>query len=286
MRNILSVGFGAVVVCFGLLACGDITEPTTSVGPSFGLAKGTAKVTICHKGTTITVGRPSLRAHLAHGDTEGPCDACVAPDLASWWPGNGDADDVVGGNHGTLENGATFAPGKIGQAFIFDGINDQLTAPTAGLPTGSAARTLMFWTRSPNMAVGDKMLAGWGLPGNGNMSAIVMGRFNMPNRKPFFWGWNADVEAISTLNDNTWYHLAVTVEVGGLVKFYIDGIEDASDVKVLNTPSGTTFYMANFFTTVRAFGGLIDEVQVYTRALSDVEIASIVNAGNAGACAP
>jgi hypothetical protein len=31
------------------------------------------KETICHKGHTITVGRAALEAHLAHGDTVGPC---------------------------------------------------------------------------------------------------------------------------------------------------------------------------------------------------------------------
>ncbi len=39
------------------------------------------KVTICHKGrNTITVAEPALRAHLAHGDTMGPCE--VSPSLA------------------------------------------------------------------------------------------------------------------------------------------------------------------------------------------------------------
>ena len=45
------------------------------------------------------------------------------PGLVSWWPGDGHADDVAGGNHGTLLNGATFAPGVVGQAFSFDGVD-------------------------------------------------------------------------------------------------------------------------------------------------------------------
>ena len=44
--------------------------------------------------------------------------------LVSWWPGDGNADDVAGGNHGTLVNGATFAPGIVGQAFSLDGADD------------------------------------------------------------------------------------------------------------------------------------------------------------------
>jgi len=31
------------------------------------------KVTICHKGHTITISRSALPAHLRHGDTIGPC---------------------------------------------------------------------------------------------------------------------------------------------------------------------------------------------------------------------
>lgn len=35
--------------------------------------KSSRKVTICHKGHTITVDEHALKAHLAHGDTQGPC---------------------------------------------------------------------------------------------------------------------------------------------------------------------------------------------------------------------
>ena len=35
--------------------------------------KGKGKVTICHKGHTITVAKPALKAHRRHGDTLGKC---------------------------------------------------------------------------------------------------------------------------------------------------------------------------------------------------------------------
>jgi hypothetical protein len=38
-----------------------------------GKRKGVEKVTICHKGHTITVGKPAVKAHLKHGDHLGPC---------------------------------------------------------------------------------------------------------------------------------------------------------------------------------------------------------------------
>ncbi|MDQ2655750.1 MAG: hypothetical protein M3Z20_22200 [Chloroflexota bacterium] len=42
-------------------------------GKGKGKGRGKEKVTICHKGQTITVARPAVDAHLAHGDTEGAC---------------------------------------------------------------------------------------------------------------------------------------------------------------------------------------------------------------------
>lgn len=53
---------------------------------------------------------------------------CVAPPsgLISWWPADGDANDIHGANSGVSINGASYDIGKVGQAFSFDGINDHV----------------------------------------------------------------------------------------------------------------------------------------------------------------
>ena len=48
------------------------TALTSLVPARFAAAKA-EKVTICHKGKTITVGAPAVAAHLRHGDTLGEC---------------------------------------------------------------------------------------------------------------------------------------------------------------------------------------------------------------------
>jgi hypothetical protein len=51
------------------------TKPSPSqkqYGPA-GKQYGKTKVTLCHKGKTITVGSPAVKAHRAHGDTLGAC---------------------------------------------------------------------------------------------------------------------------------------------------------------------------------------------------------------------
>src|SRR6266446_6648244 len=76
---------------------------------------------------------------------------CAPPPsgLASWWAGEGTASDSEGTNNGALFNGATFAPGKVGHAFSFDGVNGYIEIPDS--PSLSITNTLSidawFWPR-------------------------------------------------------------------------------------------------------------------------------------------
>ena len=65
----------------------------------------------------VAVAAVLLYAHLSVAAT------CVAPPqgLSSWWPGEGEAVDVMNGSVGTAAGGAILAPGLIGQAWSFDG---------------------------------------------------------------------------------------------------------------------------------------------------------------------
>ena len=51
--------------------------PVQAVGPTDkdkGPPPAEKKVTVCHKGHAIEISQNALSAHLAHGDTEGPCE--------------------------------------------------------------------------------------------------------------------------------------------------------------------------------------------------------------------
>ena len=51
--------------------------------------------------------------------------SCVPPPtgLVSWWPGDGNAKDLVGQNNGSLRGGASFIPGEVEQSFSFNGVD-------------------------------------------------------------------------------------------------------------------------------------------------------------------
>src|SRR5512147_84110 len=78
----------------------------------------------------------------------------------SWWPGEGNAKDVVGLNHGTVESGVGFVPGKVGQAFSFNGLPEGGGVNLGNVPafdfTSTSSFTMEAWvdslgpTASPN----------------------------------------------------------------------------------------------------------------------------------------
>ncbi len=54
------------------------------------------KVTICHKGHTITIARAALPAHLRHGDTIGPCGGVLGASATRTRGGGGASGGVLG----------------------------------------------------------------------------------------------------------------------------------------------------------------------------------------------
>src|SRR6185436_20385759 len=74
-----------------------------------------------------------------------PC-APLPAGLVAWWPGNGNANDVVGGNHGTLVGGVPFAPGLCGSAFDFGGWGNYVVVPeNPVLDIGAGSFTMAAW---------------------------------------------------------------------------------------------------------------------------------------------
>jgi hypothetical protein len=59
---------------------------------------------------------------------------CAAPPtgLVSWWRGEGNPLDQIGGNIGNPEGNASYAPGEVGEGFVFDGT---WSGVTVGNPT-------------------------------------------------------------------------------------------------------------------------------------------------------
>jgi uncharacterized repeat protein (TIGR02543 family) len=207
---------------------------------------------------------------------------CVPPPsgLISWWPGESTANDIVGTNNGTLQNGATFTTGRVGQAFSFDGVDDYFQAPTEGLPTGNSNRTLELWVNSDAFSSND-VWAGYGIFGNPTQTYHL----GAVNGRLFFSQWGGALWG-PLLQTGRWYHVAVT-NISNSVTLYLDGVAVGTGTLTINTPAGTTFCIGKIPSSPSGtyrLHGKVDEVSIYNRALSASEILAIYMAGSEGKC--
>lgn len=208
----------------------------------------------------------------------------VPSGAVSWWSAENTADDNFNRNNAVLNGNATFAPGKVGQSFAFDGAGDYAQVlTTSSLPTGSAPRTIEVWLRTSIdlSAQTESGIVQYGTATAGNMFGLITSA-NAPG-KLYFYGHGADLAGVTTLLPNTWYHAAVTYD-GSIVKLYLNGqLENQAPIG-LNTVLDTSGFLIGNREGSSFWTGQIDEPALYDRELSTAEIAAIFTAGNAGKC--
>ena len=209
-------------------------------------------------------------------------EGCIEPPagLVSWWPGDGNVDDIQGENDGMLIYGATFAPGMVGQAFSFNG-SSRVSASAAGLPTGDSDRTMALWVKANTFFDGEAFFAGYGKFKSYNQTYDL----GTAGNTLFFSQWGGAIFG-PALQTGRWYHVAVT-NTGTKVKLYLDGKLVASGDLPINTPGGTKLFMGSLpDEPAKRLDGLVDEVEIYNRALTAAEIRAIYQAGSKAKCKP
>ena len=201
--------------------------------------------------------------------------------LVAYYPFNGNANDESGNNNNGTVSGASLTSDRFGHpnsAYQFSGSDYIKTQPSQSFPIGSMDRTISVWVKSSNYAVPNKFLVGWGTLSHHKMCALVFGLGNKASSKPGFWGWVDDIPSNSTLNNNIWYHI-VFVHKNGIGKLYINGKLDAEKELKLDTPSKTALYISGSRPPMSYFNGIIDDIRIYSNALSESEINDLYHEG-------
>ena len=202
-----------------------------------------------------------------------------ASGLVSWWKAENNGYDSVGGNHGTAMNGATYAAGKIDQAFSFDGVDDYVQT-NYNFPFTSDF-TIGVWVKPQQMGdlefvVGTEdgfgaSCGGWSITWN---VPAASGKFGFAGGCGGNEIWTASSTANSYAVDQ-WHHVVVMFE-GAVGKIYVDGVLDVQFSRSCTVIAGTNLRMGMYPNRMaRAFKGLIDEVKIFNRALSVLEISTL-----------
>jgi len=219
----------------------------------------------------------------------GPVWAMDGSEPISYWnfdEGSGTtAYDSVGTNHGTVYD-ANWITGRVGSALSFDGDADYVdVGDKTSLDFGTSTDfTISLWfkmsTAETDMIV-NKRAKGYE-PGydlymhGGKIHARISDSSSV-------------ISAVTgeTYNDDSWYHLAAIYDRDDRIKMYIDGdfvSESASISGIDDVNNNEPFMIGRRADPVSHlyFDGLIDEVMIFNRALSEKDIELLYLEGFSG----
>ena len=207
--------------------------------------------------------------------------------LVGYWPFNGNVNDESGnGNNGTV-NGATLTTdrnGNANSAYSFDG-NDLisiLNSPSFNFGTTNNF-TMSLWFKRQSTSDEWDVLLSYSCPDEGGGGGLQLG--TTTNFHLEFGSSGAEFFDGGNVNDTSWHMLTVTFDrVIDIVKIYQDG-EYVSNINVPNTYTysptcnsniligGERNYWPQYY-----FNGLIDDIAIYNRALTQEEIIQLYTA--------
>ncbi len=254
---------------------------------------GNYQVVISNTGGSVTSSAAALGVIIS-----GACDSPPSG-LVGWWPGDGTANDIIGTNNGVLQGGAiASAAGMVGSAFNFDGTNSYVRIPDAPelRPTNL---TIEAWVQFASLdsagsgpPAGNQYIVFKQNPLSSNFEGYALTKTRNATGDVFSFaiasssGQEASIQSVSLLTTGVWYHVAA-VRGSNTMQLYVNGVLEAQGT--ISFPQSYGAYPLYFGTSGvtnwdRKLNGRLDEVSLYNRALSPVEILQIFAAGTAGKC--
>jgi len=212
--------------------------------------------------------------------------------LISNWPFSGNANDMVGGNNGTVFNATLTADrfGNSGCAYNFNGTSSYILFVAAG-PTGTLSRTVSFWAKSTNTitTIPFGITAAFAY-GDGASSGAYAIQFNYGCAGVGFdIGTSEYIRSASNVSDGNWHHYAavynstVSTQIGS-IDFYMDGVPlsvmgcGGSTLVAMNSNSVFPVTIGKVADkNIRYFNGDLDDFYLYNRALTSGEVLALFN---------
>jgi hypothetical protein len=220
--------------------------------------------------------------------------------MTAWYTGDGTANDFLGNNNGTLQNGAGFASGEVAQAFSLNGTNQFVSLPANVIPYPTAGATsaqpisvdAWFRTTAGGVILGQQDVAAPAMP-SGHVPAIYVGTDGFLYAELF---WNGTVAPITSaphlVNDGAFHFVAVTYDGTTEAVYLDDALIGTTAFTEVGYAASYQYQIGTGFTSGWTggnggyfyFQGLIDEVEIFNRDLHPFEIHAIFHAGSAGKC--
>ncbi|TAE00268.1 MAG: LamG domain-containing protein [Bacteroidetes bacterium] len=199
--------------------------------------------------------------------------------LLAYYPFNGNANDESGnGNHGTI-NGATLTKdrkGNANKAYNFDGNSNILIKSTLGLSNINVTISLWF-NNASDYNSGAFIKIGSSKSGYG----LGIGSNYFENKGNNLLGLFEVIRWISTGQTLTtgWHNAVFILNENGVPTFHLDGVFIGNYGGSMAISPNGRIEIGGYYEDVtrvnRYFKGSIDDVRIYNRSLSDVEIKAL-----------
>ncbi|HXU35479.1 MAG TPA: LamG-like jellyroll fold domain-containing protein, partial [Blastocatellia bacterium] len=288
-------------------SCSGTTTITCNLGSINNGANATVQIVVIPNSPgTIT---NSASATAAENDATPATDSedtlvnavvCTTPPagMISWYPADGNANDIAGTNNGTLTNGATFAAGKVNQAFDFDGSDDYVALAPSTFD-GLTDLTVDAWVKfgrldhptSDAQAIISSLKSG--VAHYFTLMKLDTGELFLGLNTGGVGACEFTATPATPFQTGRFYHIAAT-KSGSTIKLYVDGVEILNQTApcaagaIAPNTTGTTRIGATDGSTPttsdRQLNGTVDELEIHNTALSAANIVNVYNASFAGKC--
>ncbi|WP_310594203.1 LamG-like jellyroll fold domain-containing protein [Flavobacterium sp.] len=175
----------------------------------------------------------------------------------------------------TINITLTAPPLAPGFGLDFDGSNDIITIPNSATYdyTTSSAFTIEAWVKINTSASSINTIVGKKAPGGGTSGyAFYINSWGSSDRKVVFEATGGTFISTTSIPNNTWTHVAVSVASGGAATIYINGV--ASGTGTVTIPSNSNSINVGAFGNngYFYFNGSMDEVRIWNVAKSAAEL--------------
>jgi hypothetical protein len=193
-------------------------------------------------------------------------------------------DSSVSGNNGTVYTGTQWVAGYHGGALEFDGTGGYVELPIGSLISQLSNSTFTSWVFFSNAGGAWQRIFDFG----SNTTAYMFLTPRLGTTGEMRFGITVQgggtpeqmATAPSTLPSG-WHHVAVTIDADGdTTKLYLDGSVVAQNTQATLSPSDLGVTTQNWlgrsqYTADAYYMGLIDDFRIYSRALSQAQVAGL-----------
>ena len=201
--------------------------------------------------------------------------------LVGYWPFNGNANDESGNNNNGTVSGATLTTDRFGnanKAYSFDGTNDYISVLDNNSLDLTNQLTLSAWFFTDGSKVNQGLLGKGGLNNAHTGYALLLQVSNPATSGVVLQNLPTTTakEAYSPTNiANNWHNFTGTYN-GTTLKLYIDGVLTvSSNVTISLSNSTSNLFFGQELSGFRYFKGILDDIRIYNRALTQQEISAI-----------